>query len=380
MRPSFQSKAWTKNEFFFFFSFFFFSFQFQFSFFMTKPKLEEKLLLKHLHLTPLANICLEYLDEPGELWVLFDGSVLWSLNLCDSQLKWTRKGPHYGKLEFDNWLFDNKARTFLLTSEDQLFYGTLDEEEVDKEEIVFWVEDRKIPYPLVDFVENARFCVLNQNIWHFIGRKGFETQAVRNFPCGLPGGCWPGTIFENLSFSGLGCEWMRAGWCHDALHNRIYRFGGEHCGLSLITSSSSWISLTSASLKTWTSISSSLTLPRTFCSAALHPQSQKIFVSGGRDRSFQQTQSIEVFDLQNQCFIWRKQKRTLPIPLSSHYSFCWQNWLFICGGCMVECNPNKSIWKRKLNRSGQFLGDWSEVHIVSDPLFDKMDPSNFLFA
>ena len=332
----------------------------------------EKLVLKHLQLLPLTKICCEYL-EPNKLWVVFNDTTLWSVNLCDSPLQWTKNGPKDGKLEFDNWVFE-KAGIFLLTSKHQLFCGTLDV----KQQILSYKEDRRIPDILISFIEEAFSCVLHQNILYLIGAKGFEKQAVQNFP-GKP----KNSAFANLSLTGLACEWRKAGWCHDDFHGRIYRFGGQHNNLHhIITSSASFFSLSGA-VKTWAPISSSLTIPRMWCSATLHPESQKIFVSGGLDgKNVDITESIEIFDLRNQCFIWRKRKLRLPFPLWAHASFCWQNWFFVCDGLRRHSFVNKSIWKRKLNSKGQFLGDWVEVNILSDPHFDQQDfvQASFYFA
>lgn len=122
----------------------------------------------------------------------------------------------------------------------------------------------------------------------------------------------------------LDCQWEYGeAYC---VHNQyLYKFGHreKHGASRFCLNSLKEISLPDLSLN------------RLYCSSALHPESECIFVSGGvTTRASIQIvlDTIEVFDTKTQQFL--TSPLMMPKPLWNHYSFCFNNFYFLVGGAV----------------------------------------------
>ena len=168
----------------------------------------------------------------------------------------------------------------------------------------------------------------------------------------------------------LNAEWHSVAWI--VANEHLYRFGEYHAHNTVRR-----FSLLS---QQWTDLPS-LETSRTHSSAAWHPESKRILVSGGycticlnqdqlpsHEHEFPDT--IEIFDTKTQCFIPTEEKLTMPKSLWNHFSFFFNGFYFLVGG-YCKSQTNFQIWKHQFTDDGKFVGKWQEVTTISFHITSK---------
>lgn len=302
----------------------------------TKYQQLKAVLTQFLCISWLSQLCMDYLElPPNQLWMFADEQLI-CFDAKTSKLQhYPCKEPIYEQVRpvlASSWRWNEEWSTdFILWSSCGRFrFGTLLDGKLKVDKIL------KVEFSTArSFIFSFTF----QNQFYTIGKQSYvwkNPEEKKEIP---------------ITNSEFGVAWI----VHDKY---LYKFG--RC-------TGSRYSLHSFAQ---TSLPRSLSA-RGYCSVALHPESKCIFLSGG----FVERKGInviEIFDTKTQQF--QESKGLLPQSLWLHYSFCFNNFLFLVGGrCETENGwvDNKKIWKHALTSEGTFLGQWVLTASLSHELFEK---------
>lgn len=304
----------------------------------------QKVLETLLQPSQLCRLCVEYAELPqNQLWIFLHYQLIRFDPQTSKMFTYDYQEPsslasswsYPGRPTFTA-LWNPTATTadFMFLKKNSLQFGTLSDSEL------------KITENLeMEFSESVYFSFTFQNQFYTIGETSFvwvNLDEKKEIPTLSSDDNWKST-------------WI----VHDEY---LYQF------LEGTTSRYSLGSFTKTNLPCSCSA-------RLFGSATLHPQSNRIFISGGfrsghpfySNSHIAHIAYIDIFDIKTQQFV--PKKFWMPHSLWNHYSFCLNNFYFLIGGEDWLDTKNRKIWKHALTSEGTPIGEWILVSSDSCEVF-----------